>query len=110
MSLRLVNRHGLLSLPILFFMNIFVVVASVFLWQLNEWIAVGFAWLYLFYMLVQTRLILILCVFGLVGGVIASGFTSEFSQYQVLYAIGVLFVSSVVAHGVAYIITALTGI
>lgn len=110
MSLRLVNRHGLLSLPIFFFLNIMFLVVSVLLFQVNQVVAVVFAWAYLFYVLVQTRIIVVMVVVGFVGGLIVSGFTPEISQFQVFYAIGLLFVSSVVAHGVAYFITATTGI
>jgi hypothetical protein len=106
----LVNRHGLLALFPLFFVNIAVVVSSTFLWYINKWVAVGFAWLYLYYLLVQTRIIALLVVVGLVGGLIISGFTSDVSQGQVLYAIGLLAGASIVAHLVAYTITYTTGI
>ncbi|PSP57061.1 hypothetical protein BRC72_11725 [Halobacteriales archaeon QH_7_66_36] len=84
--------------------------ASVILWHINEWVAIGFAWLYLYYVLLQTRIIAVLVVVGVVGGLIVSGFSAEISQYQVFYSIGLLFGASIVAHLVAFVFTSITGL
>lgn len=110
MSLRLVNIHGLLSLPLIFVMNIAVTVAAVMLVHINEIAAGLLLFGYSFYLLLQTRLMVFFVIVGLVGGLIVSGYTPEISQGLVLHSIGILFVSSIVAHGIAVGFTAVTGI
>jgi hypothetical protein len=110
MSVRLMNNHGLLSLPLIFVLNIAVTMAAVMLVHINEIVAGLLLWFYSFYLLLQTKLMVVFVVVGLVGGLIVSGFTPEISQGLVLYSIGFLAVSSIVAHGIAVGFTAVTGI
>lgn len=110
MSLRLVNRNGLLALPLIFILNICVTITAVLLVQINEIAAGVLLWMYTFYLLLQTRLMILFLLVGTFGGLVISGYTADISQGMVLYAMAVLLVSSVVAHGIAFIFTFTTGI
>lgn len=110
MSLRLVNIHGFLSLPLIFVLNIAVTAAAVMLVHINEVVAGLLLFGYSFYLLLQTKLMVFFVVVGLVGGMIVSGYSPEISQGLVLHSIGVLAVSSIVAHTLAFGFTAVTGI
>ena len=91
-------------------MNIAVTAAAVFLVHINELVAGLLLWFYSFYLLLQTKLMAVFVVVGLVGGLIVSAYTPEISQGLVLYSIGFLFVSSIVAHALAFGFTSVTGI
>jgi hypothetical protein len=110
MSLRLVNIHGFLSLPLIFVMNIAVTAAAVMLVHINEVVAGLLLFGYSFYLLLQTKLMMFFVAVGLVGGLIVSGYSPEISQGLVLHAIGFLAVSSIVAHTLAFGFTTVTGI
>lgn len=110
MSMRLVNRHGLLALPLIFLLNICVTVVYVFLVYINEAVALFFGFFWAFYLLVQTKLMIIFIFVLIAGGTIISGFTPEVTQSQVFLATIFLSVSTLVAHGIAFTVTAVTGL
>jgi hypothetical protein len=103
----LVDRHSIFALPVLFFANIFVLVVSVILFQLNQVVGILFAWAYLYYVLLQTRIIVVLTVFGTLSALLLSLFVTQFTVFEIAYMPLVVGGSSLLAHGVAYTISLL---
>lgn len=110
MSWRLVDTLRVRHMFHMFFFNIAVIVASVILFQLNQIVGIVVAWLYLYYILLQTRIILILGLVGIVGGLIVSMYSGSISQFEVIYSYSVFLGASIIAHVFAFTFTRLTGI
>lgn len=110
MSLRLVDRHGLLSLPFFFVTGVLVSVAIALLNLISPIAAIVVAYGYAWYLAVQTRLMFYFLLLLVAGGTIIATQTPDVTHQQVWLAVLFLVTFSAISHGTAYITTRLTGI
>lgn len=109
MPLAFCDRHGIFSLPLIFILNIAVSITATILLAIEPLLAGLFLWFYVYYLLLQTRLMALLVGVCAVGGSIAAQFSPEVSVSLAIYSAALLGVSSVVAHGFALVVSYLTG-
>ena len=109
MPLALRNFFGIWGIPFLFLLNIGVTVGVVLLDAINPWLAVPVMWFWLYFHLLQTRVMAVIIFVGAIGIPIVASFSSEVSLQLGLYALGVLAVATIVAHIVAALITMVVG-
>jgi len=110
MSLRLVNRHGLLSLPFFFVLGVLFSVAIVLLNEVSPIAAIVVAYGYAWYLAIQTRLIFYFVLLLIVGGTIVATQTSDVTHQQVWISVLFLLTFSAISHGTALLVTKITGI
>lgn len=110
MSLRLVDRHGLLSLPFLFVLGVVVSVAIAILNHISPIAAIVVAYGYAWYIAIQTRLIFYFILMLVAGGTIIATQTSDVTHQQIWIAVVFLLGFSALSHGTALAITKTTGI
>lgn len=109
MPLVLRDRVGIFGLFPLFFINLAVSTISVILYKIYPTVAVVFLGLYVYALLLQTRLMALLLVSGWVTTPIIAQYTQEFSTGVAVYSMGVLTASVIAAHLIAVAISAVTG-
>lgn len=103
------DRVGLFSLFPIFFLNLAVSTASVILYRIYPTVAVVFLGVYLYILLLQTRIMAVLIVTGSITTPIIAQFTGEFTPQIALYSMGVFAGSVIVAHLIAFTVSAVTG-
>jgi hypothetical protein len=86
-----------------------VTVAVVLLNAIDPWLAVPIMWFWLYFHLLQTRVMAVILFVGWTCVPIIGAFSSEVSTANGVYALGVLTIATIVAHLVAALITAVIG-
>ena len=109
MPLILRDRLGVFSLFPLFFLNLVASTATVILHKIYPVVATVALGVYVYVLLLQTRLMALLLVSGWVTTPIIAQFTEYITMFQATYSMGVLTASVVAAHLVAFTISAVTG-
>ena len=109
MPLMLRDRVGIFALFPIFFINIAVSTATVILYRFFPTLAVVLAWVYMYVLLLQTRLMAVLLVSGWIVTPLIAHFTDAITMFQSVYAMGIFTATTVAAHLVAVFISALTG-
>ena len=110
MALVLRDRLSIWALPWVFVANIGITVLTLALYHtVTHWGAIIIAWLYAYALLLQTRMMVALLLSGVVAALIVPQFASELTVELSLYMVGLLAASVAVAHGIAFLISALTG-
>lgn len=109
MPLVLRDRLSIWSVPWVFVGNLGMILFILIVSEILPWVTVAVAWVYTYLLLIQTRLIAALVISGTVAALIVPRFTDEFTTGVALWCIGIFAVSSVVAHGIAFAISAITG-
>jgi hypothetical protein len=110
MSLRLVDRHGLLSLPFIFVLGVVVSVTIALLNQLSPIAAIVVAYGYAWYLAIQTRLMFYFVLLLIAGGTLVATQAPDVTHQQVWLAVLFLMSFSAISHGTALVVTRLTGI
>ncbi|WP_134672087.1 hypothetical protein [Halorussus marinus] len=109
MPLILRDRLGVFSLFPLFFINLVASTAAVILHKIYPVVATVALGVYVYVLLLQTRLMALLLVSGWVTTPIIAQFTHEFSVDVAVYSMGVFTASVVAAHLIAIVLSAITG-
>lgn len=109
MPLVLRDRLGLFSIFPIAVINLIVPAVVLFVYQLKPTVALVCAWVYVYILFIQTRLMALLIVSGWVTTPLIAHFTEYITMYQSVYSMGVFTATVIAAHLVAFGISALTG-
>jgi hypothetical protein len=109
MPLVLRDRLGLFSIFPIAVINLIVPAVVLFVYQFQTTVALVCAWVYVYLLFIQTRLMAALLISGWVMTPLIAHFTEYITMFQATYSMGVFTGTVIAAHLVAFGISAITG-
>lgn len=109
MPLVLRDRVGIFGLFPIFFLNIAVSTAAAILYRIEPVVGVVLAWSYMYVLLLQTRIMVLLIISGWIGFPTIAYFVPSLRMDMAILAMSAFSGCVVAAHVVAFGISAVTG-